>query len=459
MYRSAQDRRDLGRTARSSFPRSALADLPSAAGRADPVALLQSQAATRIADLIPIRYGRMLATPLAFFRGAALIMASDLAVGAHTGLTTQLCGDAHLSNFGLFASAERNLVFDINDFDETLPGPWEWDVKRLVASLAVTARVNGFQSVDTANIVRACAAAYRGRMQELAEMRELDVWYAHTVVDAALEDTVDPEYAASIRLTAAKARSRDSLQAASKLTEVVDGRRRLVSSPPLLVPIEELVGADEAHRYEQQMDTLMEGYRASLETERRCLVNRFRYAAMARKVVGVGSVGLRSWVVMMLGRDGDDPSLMQVKEAQPSVLERFLGASEYPNAAQRVSVGQRLMQASSDILLGWLHAVGPDGHEADYYVRQLRDWKGSVPIQSSDPKLLADYGRSCGHALARAHARTGDRIAIAAYLGHGDTADAAFVRFAESYADQNDRDYAAFKEAAAGGQIRAESDL
>ncbi|ODR27250.1 DUF2252 domain-containing protein [Mycolicibacterium porcinum] len=459
MFLSVQDRRDLGRAARSRMPRSALAELQPTPDRADPVALLQSQATTRIAELIPIRYGRMLATPLSFFRGGALIMAADLAAGDHTGLVAQLCGDAHLSNFGLFASAERNLVFDINDFDETLPGPWEWDVKRLVTSLAIAGQVNGFQPADVATAVRACAAAYRVRMLELAEMRELDVWYAHTVVNAALEASVDTTYAASIRQTAAKARRRDSLQAASKLTTVVDGHRTLISSPPLLVPIDELVGDEEASRYEQQMGVLVERYRQSLDPARRCLVDRFRYATMARKVVGVGSVGLRAWVVMMLGRDDDDPSLIQVKEAQPSVFERYLGAGGYTNAAQRVSVGQRLMQASSDILLGWLHGVGPDGHEADYYVRQLRDWKGSVPIEWSDPKLLADYGRSCGHALARAHARSGDRIAIAAYLGHGDVADTAFVRFAEAYADQNARDYAALQRAVSDGRISAEFDL
>lgn len=459
MYRSAQERHDLGRAARSALPRSALAEVALPPGRADPVALLQSQAQSRIAELVPIRYGRMLASPLAFYRGAALVMAADLAAGPHTGLTTQLCGDAHLSNFGLFASPERNLVFDINDFDETLPGPWEWDVKRLVASLAIAGRLNGFQAPDCENVVRACACAYRERMTELAAMRELDVWYAQTVIDAELESGVDTEYAQSIRQTAAKARTRDNLHTVAKLTEVVEGRRQLISHPPLLVPIAELVGADDARRYERQADALMHRYRDSLDTARRNLVDRFEYAGMARKVVGVGSVGLRSWVVMMLGRDDDDPSLMQLKEAQPSVLERYLGASGYANAAQRVSDGQRLMQASSDILLGWLHAVGPDGHEADYYVRQLRDWKGSVPIEPTSPKLLADYGRSCGHALARAHARSGDRIAIAAYLGTGDTADTALVRFAEAYADQNDRDYAALQAAAADGRISAESDL
>jgi uncharacterized protein (DUF2252 family) len=456
---SVEERYDLGRDRRSVLPRSALADFAAAQDRPDPVVLLESQASSRIPELIPIRYGRMLASPFAFFRGAAVIMASDLATGDHTGLTVQLCGDAHLSNFGLFASPERNLVFDINDFDETLPGPWEWDVKRLVASLAIAGRINGFGPQDRERAVRSAARAYRERMRTLAQMRELDVWYAHTTVDDALEATVDPKYAQAIRRTADKARSRDNLEALSTLTRIADGHRRLVSDPPLLVPIDELVGEQKAHRHEQHMSALFDAYRESLDASRRLLVSRYRYAAMARKVVGVGSVGIRSWVVMLLGRDDDDALLMQIKEAQPSVLEWYLGPSGYTNAAQRVVDGQRLMQAETDILLGWLHCVGPDGHEGDYYARQLRDWKGSVTVDSKSPQLLADYGRSCGHALARAHARTGDRIAVAGYLGSGDAADTALARFAEAYAQQNERDYATLREAVATGRVVAQSDL
>ena len=447
MYLCARERHEFGRSRRSVVPRSTLANFIADEHRRDPVGLLESQDKSRITDLVPIRYRRMLASPFAFFRGAALIMACDLAGHEHTGLGVQLCGDAHLCNFGLFASPERNLVFDINDFDETLPGPWEWDVKRLVASLAVAARANGFESSDRERVAGACARAYRERMQALAAMRELDVWYAHTTIDDALEHSVDPKYARAIRRTASEAESRDNLQALSKLTRLLDGRRCLVSDPPLLVPIAELVGEAEASRHEQKMGALIDRYRDSVEPSRHTLTGRFRYAGMARKVVGVGSVGMRSWVVMLVGRDDDDPLLLQVKEAQRSVLERYLTASEYPNSAQRVVVGQRVMQASTDILLGWLHCVGPDGHEGDYYVRQLRDWKGSATVESMSPQVLADYGRSCGHVLARAHARTGDRIAIAGYLGKSDEADAAFTRFAEAYAQQNDRDYAALRAA------------
>ena len=456
MSTSVQERHELGRACRAALPRSALADFVAGPERPDPITLLQYQESSRIPELVPIRYGRMLASPFAFYRGGALIMASDLATGPQTGLTAQLCGDAHLSNFGLFASPERNLVFDINDFDETLPGPWEWDVKRLVASLAVAARDNGFAPGERERVVRTCAAGYRERMRTLAAMPELDVWYAHTAIDDALETSVDPKYAQTIRRTAEKARARDNLEAVSKLTRVVEGRRRLTSDPPLLVPVEELVGEADARRYEQNMGALIDAYQHSVDIGPRTLVGRFRYAGSARKVVGVGSVGTRAWVVLLVGRDDGDPLLMQVKEAEPSVLEPYLGPSEYTNAGERVVVGQRLMQASGDILLGWLHAVGPDGHEGDYYVRQLRDWKGSATPEAMSPQLLADYGRSCGHVLACAHARTGDRIAIAGYLDGGDAADIAFTRFAESYADQNQRDHAALRDAVADGRVVAE---
>jgi uncharacterized protein (DUF2252 family) len=401
----------------------------------------------------------MLQSRYAFFRGAALLMAFDLASAPHTGLNAQLCGDAHVSNFGLFASPERSLVFDINDFDETLPGPWEWDVKRLVASVAIVAQENGFGRDERQRVVRTCAQAYRDRMRTLATMRELDVWYARTVIDDAVEAGVDHTFARAIRQTAAKAHTRDSLQALSKLTRVVDGRRRLASDPPLLIPIDELVGEAQARQYEQQMNVLIDEYRQSLDPSRRGLIGRFRYVGAARKVVGVGSVGTRAWVVLLLGRDDSDPLLMQVKEAEPSVMERYLGACGYANAAERVVQGERLMQASSDFLLGWLHCVGPDDHEGDYYVRQLRDWKTSVAPESITPQLLADYGQSCAHVLARAHARTGDRVAIAGYLGSGDVADIALARFAEAYAGQNERDYAALREAVAGGRVTAETDL
>jgi uncharacterized protein (DUF2252 family) len=435
-----------------------MADFVVAQDRPDPVDLFESQARLRISDLVPVRYGRMLQSRYAFFRGAALLMAYDLASAPHTGLDAQLCGDAHMSNFGLYASPERSLVFDINDFDETLPGPWEWDVKRLVTSVAIVAQENGFGREECEDVVRTCARAYRDRMRTLATMRELDVWYARTVVGDEVEAGVDRSFARAIRQTATKAHTRDSLQALSKLTRVVDGRRRLVSDPPLLIPIDELVGDAQARQYEQQMSALIDEYRQSLDPSRRGLIGRFRYVGSARKVVGVGSVGTRAWVVLLLGRDDSDPLLMQVKEAEPSVMEHYLGASGYASAAERVVQGERLMQASSDILLGWLRCAGPDGHEGDYYVRQLRDWKTSVTTESMTLQLLADYGQSCAHVLARAHARTGDRVAIAGYLGNGDVADIAFARFAEAYARQNERDFAALREAVASSRVTAATD-
>jgi uncharacterized protein (DUF2252 family) len=453
------ERQELGRSKRDVLPRSSLGEYAPATDRPDPVGLLESQATSRIAELVPIRYGRMLASPFAFYRGAALIMASDLATSPHTSLEAQLCGDAHLSNFGLFASPERSLVFDINDFDETLPGPWEWDVKRLVASMAVAGRGNGFDAAGRERVVRAAAQGYRRQMNALAAMRELDVWYAHTSVDERLEASVNPTFKRQIRRTAAKARTRDNLQANAKLTRVVGGRRRLASDPPLLVPIEELVGEAEVRAYDEQMGNLIDAYVQSLDVGRRTLITRFTYTGMARKVVGVGSVGTRAWIVLLLGRDDADPLLMQVKEAERSVLEGYLQPSAYSNSAERVVAGQRLMQACSDILLGWLRSVGPDPFAGDYYVRQLHDWKGSADVESMSPAVLAGYGQSCGEVLARAHSRSGDRIAIAAYLGNGDAVDRTLVRFAESYADQNERDYAALREAVASGVVAADSDL
>ena len=453
------ERQELGRSKRDVLPRSSLGEYAPATDRPDPVGLLESQATSRIAELVPIRYGRMLASPFAFYRGAALIMASDLATSPHTSLEAQLCGDAHLSNFGLFASPERSLVFDINDFDETLPGPWEWDVKRLVASMAVAGRGNGFDAAGRERVVRAAVQGYRRQLNALAAMRELDVWYAHTSVDERLEASVNPTFRRQIRRTAAKARTRDNLQANAKLTRVVGGRRRLASDPPLLVPIGELVGEAETRAYDEQMGNLVDGYMRSLDVGRRTLITRFTYAGMARKVVGVGSVGTRAWIVLLLGRDDADPLLMQVKEAERSVLEGYLQPSAYSNSAERVVAGQRLMQATSDILLGWLRSVGPDPFAGDYYVRQLHDWKGSADVESMSPTVLAGYGQSCGEVLARAHSRSGDRIAIAAYLGNGDAVDRTLVRFAESYADQNERDYAALREAVASGVVAAESDL
>ena len=470
----SQDRRiALGKAARTAAPRADQGAWEPLHDRPDPVALLESQAASRVPELVPIRYGRMAVSPFTFFRGAALVMASDLATTPRSGLTVQACGDAHLSNFGVFGSAERSLVFDVNDFDETLPGPWEWDVKRLAASLAIAGRDRGFSEKERAGIVVDTACAYRTEMAKLATMRDLDVWYARLDADAALKDLANlmavgggkREKKTTSRLKAnadkqlAKARTRDSMQALSKLTEVVDGETRFVSNPPLLVPIAELVPESEAENLTERFHDLLRSYGRSLQSDRQHLLKQFRFAGIARKVVGVGSVGTRAWVILMLGSDGVDPLLLQAKEAQESVLARFVGKSHYANEGERVVAGQHLMQASSDIFLGWDTVDGLDGVRRDFYIRQLRDWKGSADVDQMIPEGMSAYGRLCGWTLARAHARSGDRIAIAAYLGSSKAFDQAIGSFAETYADQNEKDYQAMQAAIADGRIVAESGL
>ena len=450
-----------GRAARNECPRSSHGRWEPAGGRLDPIALLEEQAATRVPELVPIRYGRMLASPFTFYRGAALIMASDLAPTPRSGLRAQLCGDAHLSNFGVFASPERQLMFDINDFDETAPGPWEWDVKRLAASFEVAGRDRGFSPEDRRGVVSAGVAEYRARMQELAAARNLDVWYAHIEVTKLIEElgsTATKKQQARARATLAKARTRDSMQALRKLTVEVDGRRQIRSDPPLIVPIEELIPTGAARDdVEGELRALIRSYRRTLETDRRELLESFEYAHAARKVVGVGSVGTRAWILLLLGRDDEDPLFLQAKEAQESVLERFVGKSKYPNHGQRVVAGQRLMQAVSDIFLGWERVTGLDGQVRDFYIRQLRDWKGSADVDAMTPTAMTVYARVCAATLARAHARSGDRVSIAAYLGTSDRFDRAIADFSSDYADQNERDYEALVAAVRSGRLEAET--
>ncbi len=457
------ERISLGKTAREATPRSAHAEIEFPEPR-DPVALLEEQATSRVPELVPIRYGRMLASPFAFYRGGALIMAADLASTPSSGLRVQLCGDAHLSNFGVFGSPERNLVFDMNDFDETASGPWEWDVKRLAASFAVGGRENGFVEKERRAVVLETARAYREAMAAFAQMRNLDVWYAHLSVEQAMTEFtagVDPKRLKKGRAVIEKSRTKDSMHAFEKLTHLVDGEPRIISDPPLIVPIDDLVPAEtEREALEEEMRNLIRSYRRTLETDRRHLLEEFRFVDLARKVVGVGSVGTRAWIALMLGADEQDPLFLQVKEAQPSVLERFLGKSEYSNCGQRVVAGQRLMQAVSDIFLGWQHVrAGLDGLERDFYIRQLKDWKGSFAFETALPPGAAAYGRACGWTLARAHARSGDRVAIASYLGKSDVFDQAMATFAETYADQNERDYEALQTAVDQGRIQAETGL
>ena len=457
------ERMARGKAARNEVPRSSHGRWAPPQDRPDPVALLEEQGNSRVRELVPIRYGRMLVSPFTFFRGAALIMAADLAATARSGLNVQSCGDAHLSNFGVFASPERQLMFDINDFDETLPGPWEWDLKRLGASLEVAGRDRGYSAAERRKVVLTGAAEYRTRMKQAAGMRNLDVWYAHIEVQQLFERfkaEVSGKQLAKAKSTVAKARTRDTMQAFSKLTREVDGQRRIIADPPLIVPVEDLLPEGrQRDEVESELRGLIRSYRRTLETDRRHLLEEYEFVHMARKVVGVGSVGTRAWILLLLGRDGRDPLFLQAKEAKESVLERFVGRSRYQNCGQRVVAGQRLMQAASDIFLGWQRVPGFDGQSRDFYLRQLRDWKGSADVDTMTASGMAVYARLCGATLARAHARSGDRIAIASYLGNSDVFDRAIADFSAAYADQNERDYQTLLDAVQSGRIAAQTGL
>ncbi|MEV7774369.1 DUF2252 domain-containing protein [Kitasatospora sp. NPDC086791] len=447
----------LGKEARGAAPLEAHGEFRSGGSR-DPVGLLLGQAASRVPELVPVRHGRMLVSPFTYYRGAALPMAADLAGTPTSGLQVQLCGDAHLSNFGAFASPERRLVFDVNDFDETLPGPFEWDVKRLAASLAVAARDNDFSDKTSRKIVLAAAKGYRNAMRRFAKQPFLDVWYAHLDIEEVMGEfrsQVKAKRFKAAEAMLAKAHTRDSTQALGKLTTLVDGRRQIISDPPTVVPVEEVFSDVQADAIYELIRTVLGKYRRTLQSDRRHLLNQFTLVQMARKVVGVGSVGTRAWIALMDAGDGIEPLFLQAKEAQPSVLAEYLGRSQYNNQGERVVAGQHLMQAQSDIFLGWTRVTGQDGVDRDFYVRQLRDWKFSAPIEEMIPSGMAVYGRLCGWTLARAHARSGDRVALAAYLGGSDRFDQAIADFAEAYADQNEKDFAALQIAVKEGRAEA----
>ncbi len=465
---SAEERAALGRRARKDVPLSSHSGWSPVAGRPDPVALLEEQNATREPDLVPVRHGRMMVSPFTFYRGAAKIMAADLKDTPRAGLTVQLCGDAHLSNFGVFASPERELLFDLNDFDETLPGPFEYDVKRMAASFTIAARNNAFSSSDAKGVTLAAVRAYRESMADFAGMRTLDIWYAHRSEQelmAGIENELRSEKDKKRRKAmkqrekvakkiARKAHARDSLQAFSKLAEYVDGSYRIVSQPPIVVPARELFAAYgmSADEVQAAIHEQFRAYRTTLQDDRRLLLERFEVIDVARKVVGVGSVGTRAFIVLLQGRDHDDPLFLQVKEATASVLEDHLPKSRHRQPGARVVQGQRLMQAASDIFLGWTKGVQADRY---LYWRQLRDMKGAADVESLDPVGMGFYARQCGWTLARAHARSGDPIAIAACLGGHDGWDRSVTDFSQRYADQNERDYQAFLDAVRGGRLQA----
>jgi uncharacterized protein (DUF2252 family) len=482
---TVSDRKAKGLEARDQAPLSSHTKWSPAADRPDPVALLGEQDKTREADLVPVRHGRMIVSPFTFYRGAATVMAADLGGTPVAGLEVQLCGDAHLSNFGLFASPERLLLFDLNDFDETLPGPFEYDVKRMAASFAVAGRNNGFAKADTRAATLASVRAYREAMAGFAQMGTMDIWYAHLDEDEVMatlrrsvaEDKQEAQAAKKAKqkkaakkdqqeekLTkmaekragkiAGKARTRDSLQALSKLGEQVNGGYRIVSQPPIIIPLRDLaatfgLSADEA---ESVIHEQFRAYRQTLQADRRHLLERFEIIDAARKVVGVGSVGTRCFIVLLQGRDAQDPLFLQVKEATASVLEPYVGKSRYRQHGERVVQGQRMMQAASDIYLGWTKGLDV---RRNFYWRQLRDMKGSVDIETMLPLGLTAYARLCGWTLARAHARSGDPIAIAAYLGESDAFDKSITGFSERYADQNERDHQEFVNAVNSGRLEA----
>ncbi|MHB9861018.1 DUF2252 domain-containing protein [Streptomyces sp. YIM S03343] len=457
---SPSERAAYGRQARTRVSRGSHGTFEPGKERFDPVEVIESQSATRVQELVPVRYGRMLESPFRFYRGAAAIMAADLGSAPDTGLRVQLCGDAHPLNFRLLASPERRLVFDINDFDETHPGPFEWDVKRLAAGFVIAGRANGFSVKEQDTLVQTCVKGYRERMHSFAGMQTLDIWYAQD--DAAHVDellsssSIDKADRRRSVEAAEKARTRTSERAFAKLTTVTPEGRRIAADPPLITPLDQLVDHSAEGR-ETELRNLLDTYSRSLSSERRHLLRHYRLVDLARKVVGVGSVGTRCWVVFLLGRDDDDPLLLQAKEAGESVLAAHTGGDEYDNQGRRVVAGQRLIQTTSDIFLGWTHQVGLDGKPRDFYVRQLWDWKGIARPETMGPHMLTLFARLCGASLARAHARSGDPIAIASYLGGNDRFDRALVDFGQAYADQNERDFQALEAARRSGRVTAES--
>jgi uncharacterized protein (DUF2252 family) len=460
-HQTPTERAARGKDARAAVPRRSHGGWAPSADRADPVEVLLGQARTRVPELVPIRHARMAVSPSAFYRGAAAIMAADLAATPRSGYRVQLCGDAHLYNFGGFASPERTLVFSVNDFDETLPGPWEWDVKRLGASFAMAGRDRGFSAGQRRSIVAGAMRRYRETMREFAAKSNLDVWYARLDVSAVGERLKAERGAAAasvVEQLEERARTRDSLRALAKFTREVDGERRIISDPPLIVPVEELISEHDPKSLNRVLLGLLETYRESLSAHRRVLFDAYRPVHVARKVVGVGSVGTRTWICLLLGRDENDPLFLQLKEAQPSVLAPYVdptGPVDATNQGERVVVGQHLMQPVSDIFLGWFRTTGLDGERRDFYVRQLTDWKIAADVARMSATTMELYGETCGWALAAAHARTGDRIGIAAYLGSGQQFDEAVTDFSEAYADQNDRDYRAMLDAIESGRLEA----
>jgi uncharacterized protein (DUF2252 family) len=460
-HASFEERAARGKAARAQVPRASHADWRVLPTRVSPIELLEEQARTRVPELVPIRHGRMLVSPFTYFRGAALPMAADLAAGPWSGIQVQACGDAHLSNFGFFGSPERHLFFDVNDFDETAPGPWEWDVKRLAASFEIAGREHEFSERRRRSIVQSSARAYREAMRNFAGRSMLEVWYARLDMDDLLprfRSLLNPQRTPSVWKAVTKARAHDSHQAFEKLCRVIDGEPRFVHDPPLVVPVDRYVAGADAHVVTSTLDEILKSYRRTLDSDRRRLLEQYRLVHVARKVVGVGSVGTEAWIALLVDRADGSPLLLQLKQAEASVLERFTTKSQFSNHAHRVVAGQRLMQAASDIFLGW-ERFGLGGEQRDFYFRQLRDWKGSADVAGMTVAGMTLWADMCGWTLARAHARSGDRVAIGSYLGKSEVFDRAIADFAVAYADQNEVDYRGLQEAVAAGRLAATTGL
>jgi len=446
--RSVEERMEAGKKLRKKFPRIKQGEYHPAKKRADPIAILEAQGKTRVPELVPIRYARMLTSPFAFLRGAAAIMAADLAAhGKTTGLQVQACGDMHMANFGLFASAERNLIFGINDFDETLPGPWEWDLKRLVASIVSGGRLLGADKALCKDAVREAVRSYRKRMREYAVMGNMELWYS-SLKEEDIRKNLKGTAQEGLRRIAGKARERTHMQVLDKLTDLVDDKFRLRDDSPFIIHV---THTETGKTINEALELFLQSYTSSLADDRRYLLSQYRIVDVVRKVVGVGSVGTRCWVIFLRGNHDEDPLFLQLKEAQPSVMEPYIGKSKYSNHGQRVVAGQRLIQGAPDIFLGWGEQGG-----IQYYVRQLRDMKGGVEFDPQKVKIenLPQYAALCAWAMALAHAKSGDPALIAGYVGKNDDLDEAMVKFAFAYADQTEKDQKVLEAAAKSGRIK-----
>ena len=455
----ASGRAAAGTELRGRFPLADHAAWQFSPDRRDVIGLLEQQNTIRLQSLIPLRFSRMAVSPFTFYRGAAAIMANDLARTPVTGIPVQCIGDAHIGNFGIFYSPSKRLMFDVNDFDETTIGPWEWDIKRLAVSVEIAGRTLGLKESQCRQAVHRCVRHYRESIRDFASRGFLDTWYTHIDLEDRLDELEKSTKARPSRTlhgAISKAKAKDSRKAADRLTYVDNGRLRFRSDPPELVQINDLPGYDDVDALRGRLDMLLDTYRDSLYADRRHVLDQYHFEDIARKVVGVGSVGTRCWVGAFVGRDLSDPLILQMKEAVASVLAPYVGNAPYPTHGERVVQGQKLVQSTADILLGWAQFIASDGRPRDYYVRQLWNGKGSINLDTLHADSLSNLGALCAWCLAHAHARSGDSVAIGAYLGQGEEFDDALVAFSAAYADQNEDDFALFTRLIKSGELPSE---